>query len=229
MISGSVSNGPACRWRVDRVVTSAEEAHCFWPATGDLLPLARLVDTVDSAVVFGSSTPAEEYSLAAITSAGYEVVRRRSGGGAVIVTPQDQLWLMLYLDSHDPLISSDLGRSFIWLGELFQRVIMDIAGLELELVTERQPPTDGSRIACFAGLGFGELHVSGRKVLGLSQRRSQGVVSFQASLLFVDRQAELINFLRPSMPAPESAGLAELCDFDRKLLVEAVISAITSR
>ena len=217
------------RWRVERVSASAEAVHGFWPAPGDHLPLLRVVDVLNPAVVLGSSTPVREYSVEAIAAGGYEVVRRGSGGGAVVVTPGDQLWLMLYLGSHDRLVSVDLGHSFIWLGELLQGAISRTAGLELEVVTERQPPNESARIACFAGLGFGELHASGRKVLGLSQRRSQGVACLQASLLFKNRQAELAGFARTGFSVPNAVGLAELCDLRLEPLTEAIVSAIASR
>jgi hypothetical protein len=82
------------------------------------------------------------------------------------------------IDRDDPLWDDDVGRAFHWLGG---RWAAALRGLGLDAAVHLGPPavTQWSRQLCFAGLGAGEVTVGGRKVVGLSQRRTRDGARFQ--------------------------------------------------
>lgn len=106
------------------------------------------------------------------------VAARRSGGGAVALEPGNGVWLDVVIPRGDPLWDDDVGRSALWLGEAWRRAL---AGLGVDSgvhsgPTDRHPE---ARAACFAGLGPGEVVANGRKLVGLSQRRTRSGARFQ--------------------------------------------------
>lgn len=104
-----------------------------------------------------------------------EVVRRRSGGGAVYLEPRRVLWVDVVLPRTDPLWDDDVGRAAHWLGAVWG------AAVGGDAVVHRGPmvSTQWSDDICFAGLGPGEVTVAGRKVVGISQRRTRDAARFQ--------------------------------------------------
>jgi lipoate-protein ligase A len=130
-----------------------------------------------SAVVLGSTQAMPENE-----AIGLDVVRRRSGGGAVLVTPDDPVWVDVDLPAGDPLWSDDVGHSFLWLGEAWAAAL---AALGLDGEVHRGPfePGRWGKAVCFAGRGPGEVFVDGAKVVGLAQRRTRAGARFQCAVL----------------------------------------------
>ena len=62
-----------------------------------------------AALVLGSTQPGTSVDSARAARAGIEVVRRRSGGGAVLVGPGDPVWIDVWLPRGDPLWHDDVG------------------------------------------------------------------------------------------------------------------------
>ena len=134
------------------------------------------------ALVLGSAQPETDVDLAACEAAGVEVVRRRSGGGAVLVGPGRQLWVDVVIPAGDPLWSGDVGLAFLWLGEVWASALADVG---LAGAVHRGPllQTPWSRRVCFAGVGTGEvLDEAGAKVVGLAQRRTRAAARFQCAV-----------------------------------------------
>lgn len=128
----------------------------------------------EAAIVLGSSQPESVVDAAAARRDGVAVVRRRSGGGAVFVAPGAQVWVDVFLPASDPLLVADVGRSAWWLGECWETACA-AAGAPGELAVHRGGLVAGewSRVACFSGLGPGEVTAGGRKLVGISQRRDR--------------------------------------------------------
>ena len=110
-----------------------------------------------------------------VEATGVEVVRRRSGGGAVLVEPIGTLWVDVVLPRGDALWDDDVGRAAHWLGDAWAAAIGDRAVVHRGAMV-RAPLSDA---VCFAGLGPGEVTVDGRKVVGISQRRTREAARFQ--------------------------------------------------
>jgi len=172
-----------------------------------------LVEVTRPALVLGSTQPA-------VDPPGIEVVRRRSGGGAVLVGPGEVVWAEVLVPAGDPLWEEDVGVAFHWLGAVWVRAL---ASLGVGADWHRGPMvcTAWCRQVCFAGLGPGEVTVAGRKVVGIAQRRTRAGSLFQcAALLRWDPQAmaDLLG-LEPEavagladMAAPVAAAAGEIED-----------------
>ncbi len=109
---------------------------------------------------------------------GSGVVRRRSGGGAVLVAPHDSVWIDVVIGRDDPLWDDDVNRAPLWLGQVWVAALasMGIAGGE---VCGRYRPGRWGRVACFASRGPGEVLVNGAKAVGVSQSRTRTTARFQ--------------------------------------------------
>lgn len=156
-------------------------------ARGKAAALVRVADTevppgrhcvlrqvTDRAVVLGSTQPSADVDEAACASRGIEVVRRRSGGGAVFVEPGAQLWADFFVPAGDPLFASDVGRSFAWLGAVWAAAIRALSDeLQPVVVAPGTRSPELARHLCFAGVGAGEVVIGDRKVVGISQRRNR--------------------------------------------------------
>lgn len=137
-------------------------------------------EPTSTALVLGSTQ-----DLAAAAPArdrGIEVVRRRSGGGAVLVEPNAMVWVDVIVPAADPLFDPDVGRAFMWLGEAWKRALGRV-GIRADVHDGPLEAGPWGKLVCFAGLGPGELTVDGRKVVGMSQRRSRAGARFQCTAL----------------------------------------------
>jgi lipoate-protein ligase A len=175
-------------------------------------PLRREVwvsETIGSALVLGSAQRDEVVDRAACADAGIDVVRRRSGGGAVLVDPGSLLWVDVLLPTGDPLWDDDVSRAFLWLGEAWAGALADLGGVATVHRGALQR-TRWSDLVCFGGLGPGELtDAAGRKVVGISQRRTRAGARFQCAALGSWDPSLLVSLLALS-PADRDAATAEL-------------------
>jgi lipoate-protein ligase A len=170
-------------------------------------------------LVLGSTQPAVE-------ERGVPVVRRRSGGGAVLVGPGEVLWVDVLLPSGDPLWEDDVGRSFHWLGRAWAEAL---TALDLQAAWHDGPLvcTPLCRQVCFAGIGPGEVTVDGRKVVGLAQRRTRAGALFQCAALLrwdPDEMARLLDL--DAEAAAELANVAGAVPVDGSALEDAFLSAL---
>lgn len=134
------------------------------------------------ALVLGSTQPAEHVDGEACEAVGVDVVRRRSGGGAVLLLPGRSTWVDVTITRDDPLWDDDVGRAAHWLGEAW---VEAMATLGCDGATVHTGPileTAWSRRVCFAGVGPGEVLVGGRKLVGVSQRRTREGARFQCAV-----------------------------------------------
>jgi lipoate-protein ligase A len=128
--------------------------------------------------VIGSAQSASDFDAEGLEAVGLDLVRRRSGGGAVLISPGGQVWLDVFVPSGDQLAHPDVGMSFYWLGGVFAAALANVLALPAgagapEVHRGRVLSTPWSKALCFAGLGAGEVSIAGRKVVGMSQRRER--------------------------------------------------------
>jgi lipoate-protein ligase A len=197
----------APRWRVEEHEGSAAEFH----ARDVPLPAERTVWwlRVDRpALVLGSAQPVEVADSSALAATGVELVRRRSGGGAVLLRPGEVAWADVILPAGDPLWDDDVGRATHWLGDAWVAALAS-CGIPGGVVHRAGlVAREWSRLVCFAGLGPGEVTLGGRKVVGISQRRTRGWARFQCAVPHRWRPDALVELL--AEPRPSAAELADL-------------------
>ena len=171
-------------WQVEERTAAASVLHESWPAA-ESRPVGRRIAVcrpTGDAVVLGSTQSPAVVDAKAAASAGLAVLRRRSGGGAVLVTPEDPVWIDLWVPVGDARWSADVAVAFDWLGATWARAL---GRLGLDPV-EVQGPAPGlctrwASLVCFGGVGAGEVSLAGRKVVGLAQRRNRNGAWFHTA------------------------------------------------
>ncbi|MCL4433714.1 MAG: hypothetical protein M1399_02945 [Actinobacteria bacterium] len=111
-----------------------------------------------------------------------EVVRRRSGGGAVYVAPGQQLWVDLWIPRDDPLFEEDVLRTSILAGRVWARALEKLGVSRIEIHGGRVALGRWGALVCFASLGPGEVLTGGRKSVGIAQRRDRDGAWLQTML-----------------------------------------------
>lgn len=167
------------------------------------------------ALVLGSSQATSEARASAdLEAAGIEVLRRRSGGGAVLVQPYDT-WIDVLIGNDDPLWDHDVSRAFLWLGGVWQRALAKLGVTATLVHTGPMKNKEWGRHICFAGLGPGEVSgPSGRKIVGLSQRRTRSAARFQTMAPYATDLSDIAGLLAPTAlpsgldPADTPIGIA---------------------
>ena len=159
-------------------------------------------------VVLGSAQPDSDIDWNLAAALGVSVVRRRSGGGAVLLVPGDYVWADVVIPADDPLWLHDVGRAMVWVGEWWQRAL---ATLHVESVVHSGglEADEWSRRICWTSLGTGEVTVVGnaaKKLVGISQRRTREFARFQTQV-HLQWRPELVAALTAA-PRPTAAALA---------------------
>lgn len=189
------------------------------------------------ALVLGSTQSADDVDRAAAERLGVEVVRRRSGGGAVLLDPGAFVWVDAVVPRGDELWHDDVGRAFDWLGRVWAATLADL-GVPSAAVAVHDGPLVTSALSstvCFAGLGPGEVTVDGAKAVGMSQRRTRAAIRLQSSLVLgwdAGRHAALLApGLRRARPEVQpSEAMAQVAVSPRASLVaEDVVEALIAR
>lgn len=159
-------------WAVERGFGPAASLH----ALGDPARparVARVLEVDGPSLVLGSSQPVGLVDSERAAAAGVAVARRRSGGGAVYLDPGRHVWVDLLVPRGDRLWDDDVVRAAIWAGDLWGAVAASLAGEPASVHRGGSAGGRWGRLICFAGLGPAEVTVGGRKVVGISQRRSR--------------------------------------------------------
>jgi len=178
-----VTSAPRGGWSIERRTDSASTLHGPWPDPGQrgsrLVALCTVVGR--RAIVLGTTQSTEVVDLARAADDDVDVVRRASGGGAVLIGPAAQVWLEAWVPRRDPLWDDDVIESSSWLGQTWTRALAELGSPGLFVHRGRATRTEWSDLICFAGVGPGEVttapaSTSGEpapKVVGVAQRRTR--------------------------------------------------------
>jgi lipoate-protein ligase A len=218
------------RWRViphSRAGAGAQLARseALWQdvAGGAAPPTLRWYGYAAPAVVLGVGQSPELVDAAAARAAGYAVVRRTSGGTAVLAD-ETMLALDVALPAAHPRAGTDVVAAYRWVGDAFRETLaalapgaavrLRLAGLD-EARRDQAAARDAAAgsaealraLACFGTLSPWEVVLdapgaapgegaTARKLVGLSQVRKRSVVLFQAGLYTTVRVPPLVALLR---------------------------------
>jgi lipoate---protein ligase len=186
-------------WRVEERSGPAASLHGSWPTVADdperrTVALCRVTD---AALVLGSTQSETVVDQDRADAAGVSVVRRSSGGGAVLVVPGDPVWVDVWVPAGDPLWLPQVDRAFDWLGRAWVEALNQngISGLRAH-VDGFEACTRWSSLVCFGGVGVGEVvSGDGRKVVGLAQRRNRLGAWFHGACVLRWEPARLVELL----------------------------------
>jgi lipoate---protein ligase len=193
----NLSGGP---WRVERQRGSArrllDDSLAVAGSPDGAARLARILQVDRPALVLGSGQPESDVDLGAAAAAGVAVVRRGSGGGAVLVDAGAVLWIDLIVPARDPLWDADVRRGAWWVGEAWAAAVDHAGAGPTGVWRGGLHPSAWSGRVCFAGLGPGEVTIGARKVVGISQRRTRHAALFQTAALLHWDPVPLLALLR---------------------------------
>jgi lipoate-protein ligase A len=153
-------------------------------------PVFRLYTWVPPAVSIGyHQDPARELDLEAVRARGFDVVRRPTGGRALLHA--DELTYAVAAPIDDPLLGGGLAESHARVSDVFRRALQalgvpaELAGSSAGRAAEGARPVDAAGVAapCFAAPTRTELVVGGRKILGSAQRRGRTAFLQHGSLM----------------------------------------------
>jgi len=224
--SNILQSRPNANWQIHNVEHSASEMHARD------LPAERGIWNVKisrSALVLGSSQTEDVVNLEACAKANVDVVRRRSGGGAVYLAIGEHLWVDVVVPRGDPLWNDDVVASSQWIGDAWSRVLTTFGNSLVSVHRGRAEPSTWSKLVCFAGLGPGEVLINGNKVVGISQRRTNKAARFQC---FVHRRWTpeiFLSLLAVPRPRIEDLGdLVTIIDRDPSQLFAAFVDELNA-
>jgi lipoate-protein ligase A len=207
-----------------RIVTSAGELHARPISTAAAVEVLR-IDR--SAVVLGSTQSFDLVDAERAAELGFDVVRRRSGGGVVILQQYDHLWVDVTVPRGHRLWHDDVERATWWLGEVWCDALTATIGAGVWAVHRDRLTSRGTeRSVCFAALGPGEVTRDTRKVVGIAQRRTKDAARFQCTVYREIDLALHAQLLRGSLPD----GLSKATGVGDKLepLQVQVVTALTA-
>jgi lipoate-protein ligase A len=210
-------------WRIEHRAGDVGEFHAR-PLPGDGRT-ATFFTANAATLVLGSSQGDDSVDNAAALRQGIRIVRRRSGGGGVLVLPGDFVWLDLEIPVGDELWSPDIGRSMWWVGELWR---MALATFEPRATVHRGSMlrTPWSSDVCFAGIGPGEVLRGSAKLVGISQRRTRDAARFQTMIHRRWRPDVVASLVALSPPVAELSPMVAECHASTEAITTAVIDAL---
>ncbi len=157
-------------------------------------PVLRLYTWKPAAVSVGAmQDPAVLLDLAACRTRGIDVVRRPTGGRALLHA--DEITYAVVASTADARFGHDLGTAYAAIGACLAAALARL-GIAAQL---SRPTSDRARRLlhrpCFVSTGRAELLVGGRKLVGSAQRRHRHAFLQHGSLLVGQAHEELVDVL----------------------------------
>lgn len=215
-------------WRLIRRRSTAAEFHAL-DIPSPASPEIWVHEITKPALVLGSTQrDGGIVDTDACHRAGIEIVRRRSGGGAVLLVPGEVAWVDVILPAGHAGWSDDVHAPMVWLGERFARAFEAAGLIDVSVHRGALVSTEHSRLICFDGLGPGEVTVRGAKLVGISQRRTRAAARLQCCWYEAYDPATLTRLL---VDAPNPAALSPVGIVDpmtSTLVVDSLAGALSA-
>lgn len=202
----------------------------------EALPQVEVLEIERSAVVLGSTQSLDVVNAATAAELGFDVVRRRSGGGVVVLQTGDHAWIDVTVPRGHRLWSDDVERATWWLGEAWCSVLGEVDHAATWSVHhEKLVASAPERRVCFASVGPGEVVRSDhagvvRKVVGMSQRRTKDAARFQCTVFRRIDVSTYERLLREPVPGSlsDAVGVGDLLDDVARLAVARLSSELAA-
>jgi len=133
------------------------------------------------AIVLGSSQQENVIDVDGAHDVGFDVFKRRTGGGAVLVD-NTVLWVDVMLPREHPWWVDDVSASMLWLGQAWERVLSQFSAPQFVVHRGAMVRSVMSDAVCFVGRAPGEVCVNDKKIVGISQRRGREGARFQCAV-----------------------------------------------
>jgi hypothetical protein len=123
--------------------------------------------------VVGSALRQGAVDAPAAAAAGFGVVRRRTGGGAVLVAPRAQAWLDVFVPDEHPARCLDVVSQGELAGAIWSTALEALGVRGATVHRGRLVPGPSGGLVCFDSIGPGEVLIDGRKLVGVAQRHGR--------------------------------------------------------
>lgn len=160
---------------------------------GDRPATLRFYGWSPACISLGLGQAPEILDLDAVSDAGLDVVRRPTGGQALL--HDDEITYSVVASQQDPVVGGTLMQTYHAITEAFLHGLQEL-GIDGEGSACEPRPATGVTPVCFASASAEEILVGGRKLLASAQWRSRGAFLQHGSLLLSDRQQELPGLMR---------------------------------
>jgi lipoate-protein ligase A len=140
----------------------------------------------------GRNQPLADVGLAACRAAGVDVVRRPTGGRAILHT--DELTYSVALLQSDPLAGGGVLESYRRLSEGLLAGFHRLGVQALQAIGQRKPAADLTAV-CFETPSDYEITAGGRKLVGSAQWRSKGGVLQHGTLPLHGDITRIVDYL----------------------------------
>ena len=155
---------------------ATEEAILERIGRNEALPTLRLYAWEPACLSLGHAQPVADVDLLRVKQRGWEVVRRATGGRAILHT--DELTYSVIAPMDEPRVAGSILESY---NRLAQALLLAVKSLELPVemqehvgLTGNMPPTNP---VCFEVPSSYEITVNGKKLIGSAQaRKKEGVL-----------------------------------------------------
>jgi lipoate-protein ligase A len=200
-----------------------------------MVPVVSQFIPARPAIVLGSTQERTLINESACLENNVEIVKRRSGGGIVLLSKESTLWIDIEIPRQHDLWLNDVGDSSLWLGEVFLHELTSLGQENLEIHRGALTKSKLSSLVCFAGRGPGEVFThDGRKVVGISQRRTREWARFQCAVSLKWDPYLLRKLLQAPQPEIEElvhCGSDIECDSEMMAtkLIEAIQATLSSQ
>lgn len=138
------------------------------------LPTLRLFAWDPPCLSLGHAQPFADVDMNRLQSHGWEVVRRLTGGRAILHT--DELTYSVTAPADEPRVAGSLLESYNRLAQALLAAVQDL-GLTVEMKEDRVENNGAPNPVCFEVPSTYEITVNGKKLIGSAQaRRREGVL-----------------------------------------------------
>jgi len=189
-------------WIIVKSSDTAQELHNA-DFKDSIKPTIIVNQLSQDALVLGSSQSIQ-LDTARASENNIEICKRKSGGGLVYMNHKQDLWVDIYLPNNSPLFVKDIGKSFLWVGQLWKDALSSYWTKDQLVMAETKHPENSlSKLICFEGVGHGEILLNGpngklKKIVGLSQKRKRHGCKIQCLFTTTDQKEIIDPYLQKS-------------------------------
>lgn len=153
--------------------------------TGESLPTLRLYAWVPACLSLGHAQPYSEVNTKTLTENGWDVVRRPTGGRAILHV--DELTYAVIAPEDEPRVKGGVLESYLRLSEALLRSLRILGLSPLAKEKSRSSNKTKPNPVCFEVPSNYEITVNGKKLIGSAQaRRKEGILQHGALPLYGD-------------------------------------------
>jgi lipoate-protein ligase A len=173
---------------------AADEAILESCIRGESLPTLRLYAWEPPCLSLGYAQPIQDVDLARLQVRGWELVRRLSGGRAVLHT--DELTYSIIARSDEPRVAGTVLESYYRLAQALVEAL-NLISLPVQVNEKAVSSNEKTNPVCFEVPSTYEITIGGKKLIGSAQaRRKDGVLQHGSLPLKGDltRILQVLNF-----------------------------------